>query len=112
MAFKKVRISKKKNIKTFSQKASRLINKRNELMRNMKNSAEVDALNDMISDAEATINRNKILKHFQTFGGNPENVNLGQVWKTLDKLWPKCGESLPTAKKNHKGRIVSAPKDL
>ena len=30
----------------------------------------------------------------------------------MDKLWPKCDNSLPTAKKNHEGRIISAPNEL
>jgi hypothetical protein len=34
------------------------------------------------------------------------------MWKLLKKLWPKTGNSLPTAKKNHKGKIVSGPKEL
>ena len=52
------------------------------------------------------------MKHFKSFSDNPDKLNLGQVWKTMNKLWPKCGESLPTAKKDHKGRIVSAPNEL
>ena len=30
----------------------------------------------------------------------------------MDKLWPKIGATKPTAKKNHQGRIVSAPTEL
>ena len=37
---------------------------------------------------------------------------MQQVWKTLKRLWPKAGSPLPVAKKNHKGKIVSAPKDI
>ena len=32
------------------------------------------------------------------------------MWKS--KLWPKNGISLPTAKKNHKGKLISAPGDI
>ena len=81
-------------------------------MKHEENENEVDALNEIISNNEAETNRNIILKHFQSFSENPENVSLGQVWKTMNKLWPKCGESLPAAKKDHKGKIVSAPKAL
>ena len=34
------------------------------------------------------------------------------MWQTLKKISPKSGISLPTAKKNHRGRIVSAPGEL
>ena len=34
------------------------------------------------------------------------------MWKTLKKLWPKCGNSLPTAKQNHKGKIIYGPNEL
>ena len=52
------------------------------------------------------------MEQYQNISKNPENVNLSQVWKKMDKLWPKCGNSLPTAKKNHAGRIISAPNEL
>ena len=52
------------------------------------------------------------MKHFKTLSDDPENINLNQVWKTLNKLCPKVGGSLPTAKRNHKGRIVSAPGEI
>ena len=34
------------------------------------------------------------------------------MWKMKKKLWPKKKTSLPTAKKNHKGRLVTSPKEL
>ena len=61
---------------------------------------------------EAEINRNKIMKNFKSFSDDPFNVNILQVWKTMDRLWPKVGATKPAAKKNHKGRIVSAPTEL
>ena len=39
-----------------------------------------------------------------SFGGpNLENIR---------KLWPKCGNTLPTAKKDYKGKLVSCPRGL
>ena len=61
---------------------------------------------------EAEDNRNKIIENFKKFSVNPENINLSQMWKTLKKLWPKCGPTLPTAKKNHRGKIVTGPNEL
>ena len=43
---------------------------------------------------------------------NPENINLGKVWKIMNKIWPKYSESLPTAKLNHVGRLISAPSEI
>ena len=31
------------------------------------------------------------------------------MWKKHKKLWPKCGNNFPTAKKNHRGKLVSNP---
>ena len=61
---------------------------------------------------EAEENRNTIIKHFKSLSDNPEKVNLQQVWKSLKKLWPKFGRILPTAKRNHKGKIVSGQSEL
>jgi hypothetical protein len=39
-------------------------------------------------------------------------VSLQQMWKIKKKTWPKKAPSLPLAKRNQKGRIVSSPKDI
>ena len=72
----------------------------------------VDELNLAISYLEAKENRDLIMNNFKTYSDNPENVNLSQMWKTLRKLWPKCGSNLPSAKKNHKGKVISGPRGL
>ena len=69
-------------------------------------------LDEIISNKEAEIKRNEIVKQFKTLSDDPEKINLNQVWKNLNRLCPKVGGTLPTAKKNHKGRIVSAPGEL
>ena len=43
---------------------------------------------------------------------NPENINLQQMWKLTKNLWPKSGATMPTAKRNHKGKIVSGPREI
>ena len=68
---------------------------------------KVNDLNEAISNIKAEENRNKILEHFKCYSDDPERINPTQMWKTLQKLWPKCGTTLPTAKKNHKGVIIS-----
>ena len=36
--------------------------------------------------------RNKIMEQFK-ISGDPGSVKLQQVWKILDRLWPKNGTS-------------------
>ena len=110
--FKKVRVTKSKPSKKIPRNISELIDIRNELSNMKGKKEEVILLNEKISDIEAEVNRNKILDNFQQMSQNPENVNLGKVWKLLNSLWPKCPVSLPTAKINHKGKITSAPAAL
>ena len=38
--------------------------------------------------------------------------NLNQVWKTLNKIYPKTQTKIPIAKKNHQGKTISEPKQL
>ena len=49
---------------------------------------------------------------FKKFSENPESVNISQVWKTLEKMSPKQEATLPTAKSNHKGKIVTGPSEI
>ena len=53
-----------------------------------------------------------IKEHFEKFKDDPEKVNIQEIWKTMSKLWPKCGINVPTAKINHVGKMVSAPSEL
>ena len=52
------------------------------------------------------------MKNFKSYSDNPEQINMSQMWKTLQKLWPKCVNSLPSAKKNHRGKVISGPRGL
>ena len=61
---------------------------------------------------EAKENRDFIVQNFKQFSENPENVNLKEVWKVLKKIEPKHKSSLPIAKRNHKGKLVSSPYEI
>ena len=52
------------------------------------------------------------MKNFKYFSENPETINMQQVWKLLKNLWPKSPAILPTAKRNHRGKIVSGPAEI
>ena len=46
------------------------------------------------------------------FSDNPEAINLQEMWKVLKNIGPKFKSSVPIAKKNHKGELVSHPKEI
>ena len=109
-SFKKTRIRNKTKI--FVDKSiAKLIDRRNNLIQegSEKDLKEIDKT---IAEIEAKEKRNKILKNFQTLSKNPENVSLPKVWKLLKKISPKSSPTLPTAKRNHKGKIISGPKEI
>ena len=90
----------------------KLIDKRNKIVKNGANKSTIEGLDEAISKLEAEINYNKIKENFDKYKEDPEKIDLKEVWKTIQKLWPKCGSLLPTAKLNHVGRIVSEPTEL
>ena len=65
-----------------------------------------------ISNIEAEFNFEKIKSNFESLSQDPENVNITEIWKKLNKLWPKFTPTLPAAKKNHFGKVVSDSKEL
>ena len=87
---------------------SNLIDRRNKLLKTGSERTEINNLEVEISDMEAEINRNKIMKYFKSYNENPESVNLNQVWKTLDKIYPKTQTKIPIAKKNHQGKVFQS----
>ena len=110
-AFKKIRV-KKKTLKPINSDISKLIKEKNELskLRDVPNVEEaIDTIDRNISEIEALENRNIILENFKSYSDNPETINMQEMWKKNKKLWPKCDNNLPTAKKNHRGKLVSNP---
>ena len=84
----------------------------------MKNSrdpdikTEIDAISEMISIEIAEENKAKLVENFKRLSEDPEQINLQQMWKRMKKLWPKEGSTVPTAKRNHKGKVVTGPRDI
>ena len=110
-SFKKIRINLKKH-KPLPPKMLKLIDERNKRVKNEDNKSTIEELDETISKLEAEINYRKIKENFEKYREDPEKIDLKEVWKTIEKLWPKCGSLLPTAKINHVGRIVSEPTEL
>ena len=66
----------------------------------------------MIAEEEAFQNREKILKQFNFFSENPERIEMQKMWKFLRNICPKVKPILPSALRNHQGKIVSSKNDI
>ena len=113
-AFGKIRI-KKEDIKP--SKADNLINKRNKLKKQIEDNENDDIKNELkeveeeIADILLKENVSKAQK-FQKFCDKNSSLPMQQVWKLKRIVWPKKKPTLPMAKRNHKGRLMSAPNDI
>ena len=100
-------------MKPLKESISKLIDERNCLLRNKsENVKKISEISNLIANEEAKENRDIIMDNFKNLSENPENINLQQMWKLCKKLWPKTGTTLPTAKRNHMGKIVTCPRDI
>ena len=113
-SFSKIRI-KNKNIKKSA--ADVFINKRNKLDKIIKKDGSelnLNLRNDLenkiseILQQEGRTTAHKFLKHCNKFS----SVDTQEMWKLKKKLWPKKKHNAPSAKYNHKGKLVTDPKQL
>ena len=72
----------------------------------------VDSIEHKIAKIEAKENRDKVIKNFKRFSEDPENINIQEMWKVLKSIGPKFKKTVPMAKKNYKGKIISNPHEL
>ena len=72
----------------------------------------IESINIAIANDEALENRNKVMKQFKIFSDNPENIDRTKMWKLLKNICPKKKSILPSAKKNHAGKIISSKNDI
>ena len=115
MAFKKIRIKQKKHMKPVNPTMSALIDERNELHKNIasvENVEKVRKIEENISNMEAEEKYALISEQFNKFSENPESINLQEVWKVLKKVCPKQSNTVPIAKRNHKGDLVTNTKEI
>ena len=112
-AFKKIRINKRKE-KPLNEKLAKLVDKRNQLKMISKNTDDGNLLEveRAISTLEAEENRTMIMKHFKQFNDDPENINLNNLWKVFKKLGLNYKNTIPAAKKDYKGNIISDPTQI
>ena len=108
-AFPKIRI-RARNIKR--SEASDLIDERNILLKTETNdSKEVKILDAKIATILEEEGRSKAYK-FKKFCDKDSTLNVTEMWKLKKKIWPKKASALPVAKRDHKGKLISAPADL
>ena len=107
-AFQKVKV---KSHKVKTSAANALIDKRNSLKNNSLNAQARQAFDLQIEEVLLKEEIEKA-KHFKKFCNATSTFPLHQMWKLKKKLWPKKQSTLPIAKKNHRGRLISSPKEL
>ena len=110
-AFKKIRV-KKKCSKPMNPKLKTFINQRNTMLQTESNKEKLEQIEISIADEEAKEIYEKIAKQFKEFSDDPEKINRNKMWKSFKQLWPKNNGSVPVAKKDHTGNIVSSQKDI
>ena len=118
MAFKKVRVTKKKKVKR--TKLDELFDKRKQAKVKLSQAEQecdpniCENIEDEIVLIETEIakmceeqNWQKIRENFAEVDGPDGNLQHQGIWKNKRKLFPKVGLSLPVAKKNSAGQLIS-----
>ena len=65
-----------------------------------------------MSNQVAKENRDKIIDNFGMFTGNNGNLNINGMWAVKKKVFPKNPSSLPVAKKDVDGKVITSHQDL
>ena len=117
-SFKKIRSCRnKKRINEVDQ----LMLKRTALVKKLKMNSDVNVENtDMeikevekrISNLSSRENRDKIVNNFSSFTNTDGSTKMHGVWAVNRKVFPKNTETLPFAKKNDDGKLVSSQMEL
>ena len=74
--------------------------------------AEIEEISNHISDQEAKENKEKVFKQFSYYNENPEKIDIQKMWKMLKNVCPKLKPTLPCAKRNFKGKIITSQNDI
>ena len=57
-------------------------------------------------------NRNKVVNNFKSLSDTDGILNTNGMWKLKKKLFPKHVQSVPTAKKDSQGNLISTQEEL
>ena len=117
-SFKKIRSCKnKKKINEVDE----LLMKRSELVQKMKTTEEknieeieheIQQVEKEISSLSSKENRDTIINNFSNLTRNDGSTNVNGVWNINRKVFPKNSETLPFAKRNDEGKLISSQKEL
>ena len=69
-------------------------------------------IEDQVSDMVAEKNRNKIVDNFKALSQEDGKMNTNNMWSLKRKVFPPNKESLPFAKKDCDGKLISSHKQL
>ena len=115
-----IKIRSCKNKKNLNE-LDKLLSKRTELIQKMKKTYEEkkeEAQNELeetekkISELSAEENRNKVVDNFASLSDSDGTTNQNGFWAIKRKIFPKNKESLPFAKHDIQGKLVSSQKEL
>ena len=73
---------------------------------------DLRALEERIVSEVAVDNRNKVMDNFQKLANTDGSTNINGMWKLKKKVFPKNPPSLPTAKKDSQGNLISSHEEL
>ena len=116
-SFRKIRHNPKKKITDVSVKLEErrnLIHKLKVAKENEKEelNLKLDEIEKQVAEKVAEKNRNKVVKNFKFLANQEGNLNTNNMWSQKRKVFPKIKESLPFAKKDWDGKLVSSLKQL
>ena len=60
-----------------------------------------------ISFLESQNKRNSLFSSFDYYNDNPEKIEVKKMWNFLEKICPKFQVSVPIAKYNHRGILIT-----
>ena len=72
---------------------------------------ELDDVVEKITKLVSEENRDRIMEQFEHLDQTDDNINMG-IWKVKNKHFPKKTASVPSAKADINGRLVSDPNGL
>jgi hypothetical protein len=73
---------------------------------------DIEKTEAKLANLVAKENRDKIFNNFGMFTGNNGNLNINGMWAVKRKVFPKNPSSLPVAKKDVDGKVITSHQDL
>ena len=116
--FRKIRC---KTIYSSKNPVVKVLDERSKLIQSIKMAAEEDVkqLENKLTEVEKKVstltadeNRKKVVDNFELLSNTDGSTNTNGLWNLKRKVFPKNAETLPFAKKNFEGRMITSQKEL